>query len=130
MLSVTECRVTLVPDPDPHPPRLVAGVDLVVGDDLAIHGVKVVELPGGTHIVAMPSQPQRREDPCRCGHRPRVNDRCCPHCGAALPRLPWADRRHRDLVHPIRPGVRAALHAAVLDAYHAALEVAEIGGAA
>lgn len=120
-LPLTEVAVKLALGD--HDEKLRGFASITLGDELAIHDLKIIEGAKGL-FIAMPSR--KLCDRCHdCGAKNHLRARFCNECGTRL-----ADHRasldvdgraklHAAIAHPIRLGCRGRIQEGVLAAYHA-----------
>lgn len=122
-MRVTSVRVTLTERTDG---QLRAFCAIVLDGEFAIHDVKVVDGHSGL-FVSMPSRKAHTHCPA-CEKRSDLLANYCQHCGRRMPapeiplREDGGGKLHFDIAHPITHECRAAIHAAVIEAYMAAVK--------
>jgi DNA-binding cell septation regulator SpoVG len=122
-------RVSVYPLSVPGNPRLLAHGEVCLDGDLVVRDVRVVRLPNGKTIVAMPSLMARVDCP-RCRESQPWSHRYCRACGVRMSGRSPADRpAFRDVAFPVNAPARAALEDAVLGAYREEMGVEAVEGA-
>ena len=84
---------------------LLGSADVVVGNSVAIKGIRIVRLPSGRIELAMPSRPITR--PCPHCNTPSPVMACfCSQCGGRLPADSLPEYRWADVTYPVSRSVR------------------------
>lgn len=128
-MEITEVRVALAGGEAADGGEVLAFASIAIDGAFVIRNIRVVDGPRGVHL-AMPNR--RLSDCCgRCRSRNHLTARYCNHCGGRLDEgRAFADgdgraRLHLDVAHPITPGARAMVEAAVMRAYGEAVAAAD-----
>lgn len=120
-MRITEVRVTLADEPG----NVLAYCSITLDDAFAIRDVRLIQTDSRM-LVSMPSRKAHTHCPV-CAKRCDLLANYCQHCGGRMP-APEIPRRedgggklHFDIAHPVTQECRAAIHAAVVEAYLAAV---------
>lgn len=131
-MDLTEIHIKLA-DSHERNDRIRAYVTVVVGAELVVRDLKIVETQGGRLLVCMPNRELRSACPT-CHVKVGVRARYCPWCGSELPAdRGWTDPKGRtnhftDVCHPINAAVRADFDGQVIEAYELELEASRLPG--
>jgi DNA-binding cell septation regulator SpoVG len=99
--------------------NVLAYADIILDNELAIKGVKVVQTQE-RKILSMPSKVKKRK--CtRCNYDCSVTYSFCPYCGDDLSRVAEG-KIYMDVVHPVNNTLRDKIERAVLSAYKRILD--------
>jgi DNA-binding cell septation regulator SpoVG len=126
-MNVTRVRVR--PLNNPSKPRLLAVASVCFDDEFVVTDLRLVRLPAGNLIVAMPST-MARVSCHRCRESQPWSHRYCRSCGARMAGVsPAGKPLFRDSAFPCTHEARVALEAAVLGAYREEMGVGAVEGA-
>lgn len=99
-------------------PAIRAYIDVVIGDLVAIRGLRVVKGADGRYFLVFPSKPHSVRCPqADCRRYGPAEGRFCPHCGApAGPRRADTPRNH-EVVAPVDAAARSTFERLVFAAF-------------
>lgn len=115
MLEVTEIGVILAPDEVRLKEGIIAFVNIVLMDSIAIKDIRVLE-KDGKRFLGMPAQ-KLTEHCDHCRTKNFILDNYCCRCGNKRVKSKPPQRVYKDLVYPINQEYREYLSERILEAY-------------
>ncbi len=112
-MNITEIQLRLITPPSPE--GVLAYVHLVLDSQLALKDIRLIDRPGRTPLLCMPTRP--RTTKCTsCRTKNPLNHQKCHRCGTTIPKTEDMEI-FQDVAHPITREFRQYLEEQVMNEF-------------